>query len=107
MVALGFNTIWDISKWEIEEPNRWAGWVLSECPEELKIEKKLLLNHLVGLASMAKSRKDRHGWGRQFGRYSASEGYQRFSANNNVPANPKIWNYLWNYSTLPKIEMFT
>ena len=80
---------------------------MPECPEELKIEKNLLLNHLVGLALMAKSRKDRRGWGRQFGRYSASEGYQRFSANNNVPANPKIWNYLWNYSTLPKIEMFT
>ena len=76
MVALGFNTIWDISEWEIEEPNRWAGWVLPECPEEFNIEKNVLLNHLVRLALMAKSRKDMHGWGRQSGRHSASEGYQ-------------------------------
>ena len=36
-----------------------------------------------------------------------AEGYQNFSANYNVPANPKIWKNLWNHSTIPKIDMFS
>ena len=107
MAAMGLNTIWDIFEWEIDEPNRWAGQVLPECQAELKIESNLLLSHLAGLALLDKSRKDKRGWGRQSGKYSTAEGYQRFSANYNVPDNPKIWNNLWSCSTLPKIEMFS
>ena len=107
MEALGFNTIWDISKWEIEDPNRWVGWALSACPEDLEDDKKMLLNHLAGIAPIAKFRKDMRGWGRQTGSYSASEGYQSFAANYNVPVNQEIWNYLWKCSTLPKIDLFT
>ena len=66
----------------------------------------MLFNHLAGLAPIAKFRKDPHGWGREFGSYSQSKAYQRFVANYNVPISPKIWNYLWKCSTLPKIEMF-
>ena len=67
----------------------------------------MLLQHLAGLAPINKSKKDKRGWGRHSGKYSTAEGYQRFSANYNVPVNPRIWNNLWNYSTLPKIEMFS
>ena len=73
----------------------------------LEAEKTLQFIHLAGLASIAKSRKDHRGWGRQSGSYSTSEGYQRFAANYNVPVNPQIRNYLWNCRTLSKIEMFT
>ena len=106
LVAMGVNTIWDISNWEPEEPNRWDGWVLPECLEYLEVEKIQLFNHLVGLAPIAKSRKDPRGWGRHSGSYSTSEGYQIFVAKYNVPVNPQIWNYLWKCSMLPKIEMF-
>ena len=64
------------------------------------------MNHLAGLTPVAKFRKDRHGWGRQSGSYSASEGYQKFVVVPNVPSNPAIWNYLWDCKTLPKIDMF-
>ena len=105
MESLGYNKIWDISNWEIDEPNHWGGWDLLACPKELEEDKNLLLHHLVGLAPFAKLRKDRRGWGS--GNYTGSEGYQLFAANYNVSVNPKIWNYLWKCSTLPKIKLFT
>ena len=74
MSVLGYNTIWDISDWESEFPNRWTGWVLPNCPKELELEKNMFLIHLAGLAPVAKSKKDRHGWGRASGNYTAAEG---------------------------------
>ena len=90
LVVLGIKTIWDISEWETTAPNRWAGWDMPECLDELKDERKLLMNHLAGIASVAKLKKDRRGWGRQSGSYSASEGYQKFAATYNVPINLAI-----------------
>ena len=58
------------------------------------------------IAPISKKSRDRHGWGEKYGRYSMSEGYQRFSAGYNVPANPKHWNYNWNNTSLPKIDLF-
>ena len=103
---LGINTIWDIYEWEIGAPNRWAGWAIPECPEELNDERNLLMNHLSGLAPVAKFRKDRRGWGRHSDSYSESKGYQKFAATPNVLVNPAIWNHLWNCKSFPKIDMF-
>ena len=66
----------------------------------------MLLNYLAGLALLDKTTKDKRGWGSISGRYSIAEGYQRFSANYNVPGNPEMWNSLWNCRTLPKIDPF-
>ena len=90
IVALGMKTIWDISKWETEEPYRWVGWNLPECPVELEAEKSLLFVHLARLAPIGKNSKHRRGWGGQSGRYSTSEGYQCYAANYNVPVNPHL-----------------
>ena len=95
MNALGYKILWDISEWELERPNRWTRWALPNCSEELMPEKDLLLNHLAGLAPVSKTKKDRCGWGRAIGRYTATEGYQSLAMNYNVPINPAIWNYLW------------
>ena len=57
-------------------PNRWAGWNVLDCPTKLDVEKSLLINHLAGLALIAKTKRDRRGWGRHTGSYSTSEGYQ-------------------------------
>ena len=106
MEALGLKTIWDISTWENSESQRWAGWKLPEFPAELDEEKSQLLVHLAGIAPLYQNRRDKHGWGEQTGNYSTSEGYQRYSAYFNVPTNPKIWNYNWNNTSLPKIDLF-
>ena len=90
MTALGLKMIWDISEWENDESNRWVGWTLPKFPSELNTEKNMLLSHLIELAPLNKTTKDKRGWGRSSGRYSAAEGYQRFSTNYNVPENPEI-----------------
>ena len=84
---MGLSSLWDISSWEIAEPNRWSGWAVPACPEEMEEDKNRLLQHLVGLAPISKFKKDRCGWGA--GNYTASEGYRQFAANYNVPGNPK------------------
>ena len=106
MGKMGLTTIWDISKWENSEGKRWMGWHLLELPDELDEEKSQLLIHLTGIAPLCQNRRDKRGWGDQIGNYSASEGYHRFSTDFNVPANPKIWNYNWNNTSLPKIDLF-
>jgi len=107
LTVQGMNTLWDLSNWETEMPNRWAGWNMPDCPPKINAELKILTNHLAGLAPVAKFKKDRGGWGRYTGNYSAAEGYQRYAASYNVPANPRVWKNLWNCSTLPKIDMFS
>ena len=104
MELLDLSTIWDISTWERDVPNRWGGWAVPACPVELEEDKIKLLNHLAGLAPLAKCKKDRRGWGS--GKYTALAGYQKFAASYNVPANPKKWNILWKCSTIPKIDIF-
>ena len=104
MESLGLLSLWDISTWESAAPNRWDGWAVPACPEELEEDKNRLLIHLAGLAPLAKFKKDRRGW--DSGTYTALAGYQRFAASYNVPANPKKWNILWNCSSLPKIDLF-
>ena len=101
------NTLWEISIWETMLPNRFASWKMPDCPLEQDTKKLQLTNHLAGLALVAKTKRDRRGWGRHTGSYSTSEGYQRYAANYNVLVNPRVWNNLWNCSTLPKIDMFT
>ena len=107
MTEKGLTTIWDFAEWEEVEPHNWSRWVLPECPIDLNSERSLLLHHLAGLAPIHKTKRVKRGWGKQSGNYSTAEGYQRFNASYNVPVNPRIWNNLWKYSTLPKIEMFS
>ena len=83
------------------------GWHLPDLPDELNEEKSQLLVHLTGIAPLCQNRRDKRGWGDQSGNYTATEGYQRFSADFNVPGNPKSWNYNWTNTTLPKIDLFT
>ena len=106
MEALGMKTIWDISTWENLGKHRWTGWKISEILDEFDEEKTQLIDHLAGIAPISQNRRDNRGWGDHTGKYSTSEGYQRFSANFNVPANPRIWNYNWNNNSLPKIDLF-
>ena len=107
MDALGMSTIWDISKWENSECKRWIGWNLPDLPDDFDEEKSQLLDHLAGIAPLCQNKRDKRGWGDHSGNYTASEGYQRFSADFNVPGNPKVWNYNWTNTTLPKIDLFT
>ena len=58
MTEMVYKTIWDIYEWDTKFPNRWAGWALPNCTEDLEPEKNMLLTHLAGLAPIAKSRKD-------------------------------------------------
>ena len=103
---MGIKTLWDISTWEIENPNRWTGWSLPDCLEDLINDKILLFNHLSGIATVAKQRRDRRGWRSCSGSYSAAEGYLKFVNVPNVPCNPAIWKQIWECKTLPKIDMF-
>ena len=106
MDALGMTTYWDISKWGNSASKHWIGWNLPELSDDFDAEKSQLLEHLVGIAPLSQNQRDKRGWGECSGNYTASEGYLRFSANFNVPGNPKVWNYNWSNSTLPKIDHF-
>ena len=107
MDEMKLTTLWDISNWENSEGKRWMGWHLPELPDELDEEKSKLLVHLIGIAPLCQNKKDKRGWGDRSGYYTSIEGYQRFSADFNVPGNPKSWNYNWSNTTLPKIDLFT
>ena len=86
----GVKTIWDISTWEIASPNGWDGWQLPDYPTDLKDDKIQLLQYLSGSALIARSRKDRRGWGNTSGKYTMTEGYNNFSIVSNVPKDPTI-----------------
>ena len=107
MEARALSTLWSISEWDVNYPNRWLSWVLPDCPEELENDKSKMITHLAGIAPISKISKDRRGWGDRNGNYSTAEGYNVFAATYNVPANPRIWNHNWNNKTFPKIDVFT
>jgi len=100
------NTLWDISTWEDEEDAIWKDWNLSTIPQELKEEKDLLLLHLHGKAPLSRFSKDKRGWGQSKGSYSAAEGYSTFQAVHYAAPNPATWNFIWNYTAVPKIDLF-
>ena len=52
---------------------------------------------------MAKGRRDRRDWGSCSRSYSTAEGYKKIAA---VPCNLAIWKRLWDYKSLPKIDLF-
>ena len=81
MEARDLTTLWSISEWDESHPNRWLSWKLPDCPEGLEIEKRKLIDHLVGTAPITKSLKDRRGWGNGSGIYTTSEGYNMYAAN--------------------------
>ena len=102
----GMSTLWSISEWEQNNPQRWSAWALPNCPAALEEEKSQLISHLAGIAPVSTKQRDRRGWGTRTGSYMTAEGYAEYATNYNVPMNPEIWNKIWNNSTLPKIEVF-
>ena len=98
--------MWDILRWELNPPYRWKGWFLPGFLEELKEDKNHFFSLLLGLTPVTRRTKDKRGWGWHSRHYKAVQGYIHFSAVPNVPSNPVIWKKIWNYRSLPKIDLF-
>ena len=66
-----------------------------------------MLEHLSGLASVDRGRRDQHGWGCNFDKYRMTKGFKKLYAIPTVPCNPTIRKRLWDNKTLPKIDLFS
>ena len=98
------NKLWDISSWNQDET--WKNWYFGDCPPHCSAEADILLDTLHGMTSISANKKDKRGWGRTSGRYTVAEGYSTLKAVPWAAPNPTSWLNLWNYPSLPKIDLF-
>jgi ribonuclease HI len=50
--------------------------------------------------------KDKRGWGSDSGAYTSAAGYKAVSDIPWVPPNPGPWKALWNFPSIPKVDLF-
>ena len=81
------NTLWDIYVWEDDPPYCWVEWLMSECLVDLDDERNHLMDHLSGIALVAKGRRDQHGWGGFSGKYTMAKGSKKYVV---IPTMPCI-----------------
>ena len=96
----------DISVWNSDEDESWANWNLGDFPHDLEEEAATLLNLLQAKSPISAKAKDRRSWGSRSGTYTAAEGYAAILEVPWVPPNPGPWKALWNFASLPKIDIF-
>jgi ribonuclease HI len=101
------RTLWDISRWKNDAKRTWEGWNLGNYPEELNEEASNLLELLQGKSPLSAESKDKRGWGTSSGVYTAAAGYKIVTGVPWVPPNPGPWKALWNYPSIPKVDLFT
>jgi len=99
-------TLWDISTWGNDDQNSWVSWNVGNYPEELKEEALLLMDMLQGKTPISVRSKDKRGWGSGTGKFSASAGYSAILERPWAPPNPGPWKFIWNYPSIPKIDLF-
>jgi len=100
------RTLWDISTWKNDDKNSWEGWDLGNYPEELKGEVSVLLDLLQGKAPLRAGVRDKRGWGNNTGVYTAAAGYKTVTSVPWAPPNPGPWKALWNFPSIPKVDLF-
>jgi ribonuclease HI/exonuclease III len=100
------TTLSDISVWEEERPHLWHGWEAPNRPVNLQRQWETLKNLLQGKAPLKRAGKDELGWGRKAQMYSTAEGYNTLSAIPTALPNPALWKAVWNYKSIPKIDIF-
>ena len=65
-----------------------------------------LLDLLQGKSPISARSKDKRGWGSGSGKYTAAAGYAAILEMPWVPLNPAPWKALWNFLSIPKIDIF-
>jgi ribonuclease HI len=85
----------------------WAGWNLGNYPEELNAEAFKLLELLQGKSPLSAESRDKRGWGTSSGVYTAAAGYKIVTGIPWVPPNPGPWKALWNFPSIPKVDLFS
>jgi ribonuclease HI/exonuclease III len=100
------STLWDISTWKNDEKRSWEGWDLGNYPEELNDEASILLDLLQGNSPLSAGERDKRGWGTNSGVYTAAAGYKIVTSAPWVPPNPGPWKALWNFPSIPKVDLF-
>jgi hypothetical protein len=105
-LANNCRTLWDISLWKNDAKQSWEDWNLGSYPEEIKEEATLLLDFLQGKSPISAISKDKRGWGSDSGLYTAATGYKAIIDLPWVPPNPGPWKALWNFPSIPKVDLF-
>jgi ribonuclease HI/exonuclease III len=100
------RTLWDISTWKNDDKKSWEGWDLGNYPEELNGEVSIMLELLQGKAPLRAGVNDKRGWGTTTGVYTAAAGYKNVTSTPWVPPNPGPWKALWNFPSIPKVDLF-
>ena len=106
LLANNCSTLWDISSWENDDKESWVSWNLGDYPDELKEEALKLLDLLQGKSPISARSKDKRGWGSGSGKYTAAAGYAAILELLWVPPNPAPWKALWNFPSIPKVDIF-
>ena len=65
-----------------------------------------LLDYLQGKTPINARARDKRGWGSRSGKYAAADGYIAIQAIPWASPNPAPWKSLWNYHSIPKIDIF-
>jgi ribonuclease HI len=100
------RTLWDISLWKNDDNESWEGWNLGNYPDKIKEEATLLLDSLQGKSPISVRSKDKRGWGSELGLYTTAPGYSAILGIPWVPPNPAPWKALWNFPSIPKVDIF-
>jgi hypothetical protein len=64
------------------------------------------MDSLQGKSLIKARKRDKRGWGSQFGTYTTIAGYKSFTTVPHVPPDPTIWKAIWTSKSIPKIDMF-
>ena len=98
----GLNRLADICKWGFD--GNWSGWNFPDLPVQFNSHKSVMISHLLGLAPVHFTYKDRWGWGAD-GFYSAANAFQALLPVHNSSFTPTIWHSVW-HSCLPKVNFY-
>ena len=90
----------------INNDESWKCWNLGDYSGDLEEEASTLLDFLQGKSPFSARSKDKQGWGSGSGKYTAAAGYSAILEFPWVPSNPGPWKALWNFPSIPKVDIF-
>ena len=106
LLSQNYTTLWHISTWNNDAHDSWASWNFGNYPNELEDEASALWSHLQRKSPLSANSKDKRGWGSGSGVYSAAASYAAILETPWVPPNPAPWETIWNFPSIPKIDIF-
>ena len=109
----GIIRLADITSWDVN--GNWNAWSLPLMTKHdlpnYSAHQNLLLNRLMGLTPIYRTRKDSWGWG-IFGVYSIANGFKQLqstqpcSLGSSGSHNAALWKMVWNLPSIPKFNFF-